>query len=180
MNYIILLLFALILYKINFTPLSIVIGIIVIMYLYHDNVELYEHGFIDGELKTFVNSIEELTIYNETEMNNLKKYIDNFLKIYHYPNFTYCRYQSNQLNDTKNKILNIFHSFVHVIPTQTTQYQLFNTKLKELEDLLTSYYNKFDEACVKRSFYHANIDSKFDTTSHTAFVNTDSYNAFNQ
>jgi hypothetical protein len=178
MNYIILLLFAIILYKTQLSPINIIIGLVIIMYMYHDNIELYENGFIDGELKNFVDSIEELTIYNETEMNNLKIYIDKFLKIYHYPHFTYCRYQSNQLKDIKNKILNIFHSFVHVIPTQTTQYQLFNVKLKELEDLLTQYYNKFDDACVKRSFYHANIDSKFDTTMHTAFIKTDSYNVF--
>lgn len=177
-SFIILILACIFLYKVinNFQPnnMALLISLLVFYYFYTNQdtelqgftEDLEDKEYLNSQVKSFISSIYELSIYNNQEYQQMLIYLNDFFRIYYLPNFEYCKYHVDTLELTKNKILNTLSSIIYRIPPEdNTHTNLLNKKTVELEDILSKYIFNFKEKCFNNN---------------TKNISTDSYITFNK
>lgn len=171
-SFIILILACILLYKIinkyQFNNMALLISILVFYYFYTNKEttpqgfteDLEDKDYLNSQVKSFISSIYELSIYNNTEYQQMLFYLNDFFKIYYLPNFENCKYQTETLELTKNKILNTLSSIIYRIPPEDTEHTtLLNNKTVELEDILSKYIFNYKEKCFNDNTKNINTNS---------------------
>jgi hypothetical protein len=177
-TFIILILACIFLYKVinkaELNNMALLISILVFYYFYTNtsdepqgfSEDLEDKDYLNSQIKNFISSIYELSIYNNTEYQQMLIYLNEFFRIYYLPNFEYCKYHVDTLELTKNKILNTLSSIIYRIPPEDELHnKMINEKTVELEDILSKYIFNFKEKCFNEN---------------TKNINTDSYITFNK
>lgn len=167
-TFIILILACIFLYKIingyQLNTMALLISLLVFYYFYsqENNIteELEDKEYLNSQIKSFIDTIHELSIYNNQEYQQMVLYLNDFFRIYYLPNFEYCKYQTQTLELTKNKILNTLSSIIYRIPPEDKEHiNLLNNKTVELEDILTKYIFNYKEKCFNDNTKNVNINS---------------------
>jgi hypothetical protein len=171
-TFIILILACIGMYKIinNFqlNNMALLISLLVFYYFYSNqndtpqgfSEDLEDKDYLNSQIKNFISSIYELSIYNNQEYQQMLIYLNDFFRIYYLPNFEYCKYHIDTLELTKNKILNTLSSIIYRIPPEdTTHINLLNKKTVELEDTLSKYIFNFKEKCFNDNTKNVNTHS---------------------
>jgi hypothetical protein len=167
-SFIILILACIFLYKIinkyQFNNMALLISILVFYYFFRNENEIIEDledkEYLNSQIKSFISTINELSIYNNQEYQQFILYLNDFFRIYYLPNFEYCKYQIQTLELNKNKILNTLSSIIYRIPPEDKEHtDLLNNKTVELEDILSKYIFNYKEKCFNNNTKNVNINS---------------------
>jgi hypothetical protein len=169
-SFIILILACILLYKIinkyELNNMALLISILVFYYFYtnknetNEIEELEDKEYLNSQIKSFISSTYELSIYNNQEYQQFILYLNDFFRVYYLPNFENCKFQTQTLELTKNKILNTLSSIIYRIPPEDTKHtNLLNNKTVELEDILSKYIFNYKEKCFNNNTKNVNINS---------------------
>lgn len=171
-TFIIIILACITLYKIinssQLNTMALLISLLV-FYVIYTSIEEQKEGYqedlenkeyINSQIKNFISSIYELSIYNYQEYQQMLEYINDFFRIYYLPNFDNCKFHVDTLEFTKNKILNTLSSIIYRIPPEDTIHNhMLNNKTVELEDILSKYVFNFKEKCFNNNTKNINNSS---------------------
>jgi hypothetical protein len=118
----------------------------------------------DKNLIYFLDFIKEYKIYNEQDYKELINNINNFLRIESDLDIgtQYCKYDVDSAIIYKKNTINIFHSFIHSLPSNKVINNKHNWAQEQLNTILTNHLNKIINKCSE-------ISSKKDIHTHSFF-----------
>ena len=118
----------------------------------------------DKNLIYFFDFIKEYNIYNKRDYEDLITIINNILRIESDLDIgtQYCKYDVDTAILFKKNAINIFHSFIHSLPSNKVINNKHSWALEELNNILTNHLNIIINKCSK-------ISSKKDINTHSFF-----------